>query len=119
MALLALVDAWRPRARSGMRTSPLAVSVLNTVLAVWTERAGSALLRQLTAIAEAATQELPVTTLAHGHQADRPSVALFVRSVAVLSLVATAAAQAGPLDGTWNRVSGGTEPVVVATSGRT
>jgi len=58
-ALLALVDAWRPRARSGMRTPLLVVSVLNTVLAVWAERAGSALLRQLTAAAEAANQELP------------------------------------------------------------
>jgi hypothetical protein len=92
--------------------------VLTTVLAVWAERAGSALLRQLTAAAEAANRELPVITLAHVHQADRLSVASFVLSVAVLSLVATTAAQAGPVGGTWNRVSGGTEPVVVATWGR-
>lgn len=37
----------------------LAVSVLTTVLAVCAERAGSALLRQLTAAAKAANQELP------------------------------------------------------------
>jgi hypothetical protein len=93
----------------------LVVSVLITVLAVCAERAGPALLRQLTAAAQAAIQELPVITLTHAHQADRLSVASFVLSVAVLSLVATAAAQAGPVDSTWNKVSSDTEPVVVAT----
>src|SRR5512132_57292 len=92
-ALLAVVDAWRPRARSGMRTPLLVLSVLTTVLAVWAERAGSALLRPLTVAAKAANQELPVITLAHVHQADRLSVTSFVLSVAVLSLVATAAAR--------------------------
>jgi hypothetical protein len=34
-------------------------------------------------------------------------------------LAATATAQAGQVDGTWNKVSSATEPVVVATSRRT
>lgn len=57
-------------------------------------------------------------TLAHAHQADRLSVASLVLSVAVLSLVATAAAQARP--GRRNLEQGlrRHRAVVVATWGR-
>lgn len=86
-ALLALVYAWRPRTRAGMRSPLIVVSALNMALAVWAETAGAALLRQLRIAAEAANQELPAITLAHAHQADRLSVASFALSVAVLAFV--------------------------------
>jgi hypothetical protein len=117
-ALLALVDAWRPRARSGMRTPLLVVSVLNTVLAVWAERAGSRCCASLRPPPRPPTRSCRdhADARAPGGQAERGLVGAVGP---VLSLAATATAQAGQVDGTWNKVSSATEPVVVATSRRT
>ncbi|GIH94328.1 hypothetical protein ACFFMN_05675 [Planobispora siamensis] len=86
-ALLALVYAWRPAVRRGMRLPLVAAGVLNLAVAVWAEQAGSALYEELTAAADRAGQQLPPTVLSHAHQGDALTVSSFALAVTVLAVV--------------------------------
>ncbi|GAA2216214.1 hypothetical protein GCM10009850_116830 [Nonomuraea monospora] len=86
-ALLAVVYAWRPAARRGMRTPLAMAAVLNLALATWAEGAGSALYDTLQTSARNAGGELPAAALDHAHQGDALTVASFVLLVTVLTVV--------------------------------
>jgi hypothetical protein len=87
-ALLALVYAWRPRARAGMRLPLVVFAVLNMLLAYWAGTAGTALLNKLKSAATAANQQLPATVMQHAHNdADALTLATLALLAAVLALV--------------------------------
>ncbi|GII06011.1 hypothetical protein [Planobispora takensis] len=91
-ALLALLYAWRPAVRRGLRLPLVAAGVLNLAAALWAEQAGSALYEELTATARRAGRQLPPTVLSHAHQGDALAVSCFVLAVTVLVVVRRALA---------------------------
>jgi len=85
-SLLALVYAWRPRSRAGMRVPLVAATALNMALAVWAGSAGSALLDDLERAA-GGEGALPPTVREHAHGSDALTLASLVLLTAVLALV--------------------------------
>ncbi|TMR91992.1 hypothetical protein [Nonomuraea basaltis] len=85
--LVALVYAWRPTSRRGMRLPLVVFSVLNAALAIWAGTAGSALLGTLRTTAQGAGQTLSPTVLSHAHEGDYLTLSSVVLVVAVLTVV--------------------------------